>query len=45
MAQDTAAPLSSRQLQYDYSLGNSYGESYGEDDLKDSSWDERQNRR
>ena len=45
MTQDTPAPLNSQQLQYDYSYGNSYGGSYGEDDLKDSEWSDRQNRK
>lgn len=44
MSQDTPSPPDSGQLQYDYSVGNSYGGSYGEDDAKDSRWIERQNR-
>lgn len=35
----------SQQLQYDYSYGTSYGASYGEDDVKDSAWADRQNRK
>ncbi|KAH3867257.1 hypothetical protein DPMN_030383, partial [Dreissena polymorpha] len=35
----------SGQFQYDYSQGNSYGASYGEDDLKDSDWLDRQDRK
>ncbi|KAL4237120.1 hypothetical protein ACF0H5_005501 [Mactra antiquata] len=51
LCQETPSPsrthlgLSSSQLQYDYSYGTSYGASYGEDDLKDSAWADRQNRK
>ena len=39
------APNSAQIGEYDYSYGTSYGGSYGADDLKDSEWYERQNRK
>ena len=39
------APNSAQIGEYDYSYGTSYGASYGADDLKDSEWYERQQRR
>lgn len=52
MGEEPLAPASyqqSEQAPYDYSyetsLGASYGASYGEEDRKDSSWTDRQQRK